>query len=99
MKSKNYKKKVVKKTAKVAEPMATYTFNRNKKVSVAVFNSFEEMSQATAKENASLSYDQRMENLEFLRKQVYNKFLHPDGSWPVLEKVFKIMLPYVTKAG
>jgi len=66
---------------------------------IRVFESFEEADEFTAKERASLSYDERLEHIEILRKQVYGQYLLEDGTWPPVSKSFKIMKPYTNDPG
>lgn len=40
---------------------------------IRVFDSFEEADEFTAKERASLSYHERLEHIEILRKQVFGQ--------------------------
>lgn len=62
--------------------------------SVKIFSSFEEENEFVAKERAEVPYEKRMNNIEVLRKQVFFKYLLPNGTWPSIEKTFKIMTPY-----
>ena len=86
-KKKTYKK--TKKVSEVGEPAVTYEKRR-----IVFFNSFEEENEYTAKKRAEVPYDERMMNIEELRKRVFNKYLLPDNSWRSIKKVFKIMPPY-----
>ena len=57
---------------------------------ITFFNSFEEAEQYGLREMASHSYEQRLANLETIRKRTYSHLLLPDGSWPPLDKVIMI---------
>lgn len=94
MKKKSYKTST--KSLKVSEPEVKYSIVKNKDIEFTFFKSFESMDEFEAKQRASLSYDQRMIIAEQLRKQVYHAYLKPDGTWPDLAKVFKIMPPYTS---
>ena len=80
---------------KAEEPHATYS----SKGGVVFFNSFEQMDEHTAKERAALSYEQRMHYAEILRKQMFSRFLLPDGSWPPIAREFQIMPPHTNGSG
>ena len=88
-KKKPYKKKYTK-SAEARERLAAYEIKKE----IHFFNSFEEENEFTARQRASLSYDERMKNIEQLRKMVFSKYLLDNGSWPPIAKVFKIMKPY-----
>jgi hypothetical protein len=78
----------------VNEPQAEYQPVKPKKT-ITFFNSFEEMEEDRYKYLASLSYEQRLINLENLRKQIYHSLLLPDGTWPLLSRKLTIIkLPY-----
>lgn len=66
---------------------------------VRFFDSFEEENEDTAKQRAATSYDERMKNIETLRKRVFNEHLLANGKWPSISNTFKIMDPYVGKTG
>ena len=66
---------------------------------IRVFDSFEEADEFTVKERASLSYDERLEHIETLRKQVFGQYLLEDGTRPPTSKSFKIMKPYTNDTG
>lgn len=83
------KKTVQPKVKEVNEPIAAYAEKR-----IVFFNSFEEENEYTAKKRAETPPDKRMLFIEQLRKSIFNKYLLPDGSWPSIKKVFKIMPPY-----
>lgn len=55
------------------------------------FNSFEEAEEHKLIEMASHSHEQRLENLEVLRRRIYGHLLLPDGSWPPLARVITIV--------
>ena len=77
-----------------AEPETTY-----RQIQFHFFNSFEEEQEFTARQRANLSYDERIFNIEELRKFIFRKHLLPNGKWPAVEKVFKIMNPYKNESG
>lgn len=63
---------------------------KNEKKWIHVFSSFEDEKNYNSKKQASLSYDERLSQLEELRKLVYKDYLLPDGNWPPLAKVITI---------
>ena len=67
--------------------------------SIRIFDSFEEEAEYTAKQRAGMSYDERMKNIEELRKRVFHQYLLSSGEWPSIAKTFKIMDPHVGEAG
>ncbi len=72
------------------EPQAEYGKKR-----ITVFNSFEAMEEDTHKRLAALTYEERLCNLEILRKQIFYKSLLPSGNWPPLSRKFTVTkLPY-----
>ncbi len=77
---------------KVREPEVAYK-------TIRVFSSFEEAAEFTYKERASLSYDERLQHIEILRRQVFGEYLQTDGTWPPVSKTFKIMKPYTNDTG
>jgi|GEM_PF-911721 hypothetical protein len=81
-----------KKANKAEEPKTAFK-------TVRFFDSFEEENEDTAKQRAATSYDERMKNIETLRKRVFNEHLLANGKWPSISNTFKIMDPYVGKTG
>ena len=73
---------------KAEEPAVTY--EKSPKKTITFFNSFEEMEAHNYQYLASLSYEQRIRNLEKLRKQIFHKSLLPNGEWPLLKRTFTI---------
>ena len=71
---------------KAEEPVVPYQTKK-----ITFFNSIEEMNEDRYRMLAALTYEQRMENLEKLRKQVYHASLLPDGSWPLLSRKLTII--------
>ena len=64
---------------------------------ITFFSSFEEENEYTAMQRAGKSYDDRMTEIERLRKWAFHKFLMTDNTWPPISKTFKIMLPYTNE--
>lgn len=64
---------------------------------IIFFSSFEEENEFTAKKRAGKSFDERMTQIETLRKWVFHKFLLTDNTWPPISKTFKIMPPYANE--
>ncbi len=55
---------------------------------IQVFTSFEEEKKFEAKKQASLTYSERLSQLEILRKMIYKEYLLPDGTWkPLIKKI------------
>jgi hypothetical protein len=55
---------------------------------IQVFTSFEEEKNFEAKKQASLTYSERLSQLEILRKMIYKEYLLPDGTWkPLIKKI------------
>lgn len=81
-----------KKDKEVNEPAAEYSSLKKK---ITVFSSFEAMEEHTHRALAALSYEERLCNLETLRKRIFNKSLLPNGNWPPLSRKLTITkLPY-----
>ena len=95
MKKKKPSKKKNPKSAEAREPLIVYGIKKE----IHFFSSFEEENEFTARQRASLSYDERMRNIEQLHKLVFSDYLLADGSWPPIAKVFKIMKPYTNEPG
>ncbi len=77
---------------RVEEPEAAYK-------TIKFFDSFEEMNEYDAKQRASLSHDECLEQVEELRRHVFHQYLLPNDYWPSVSKSFKIVEPYVNKTG
>ncbi|MDI1233970.1 MAG: hypothetical protein PSX81_06805 [bacterium] len=86
------KKTNITKSLQVNEPTAIYG-----EQSIVFFKSFEEEEIHVAKARAALTYEQRMTQIEVLRKQVFNDFLLPNNTWPTIAPIFKIMPPYTSE--
>ena len=72
----------------INEPEATYEASSKRKITF--FNSFEEAEEHGLKEMAAHSYQQRLANLEIIRRRTYSHLLLPNGKWPPLEKIITI---------
>jgi hypothetical protein len=86
-KQKTYKTK--NNSLKAEEPLTTYRKNE-----IKIFNSFEEEAEYVALQSFNTSYAQRLKNLEMLRKQVFNQYLLPDGTWQPIKPIIAILKPY-----
>jgi hypothetical protein len=64
---------------------------------IKFFSSFEEENEYTAMRRAGKSFDERMIEIEILRKWVFRDFLLEDNTWPPISKTFKIMPPYTNE--
>jgi hypothetical protein len=53
---------------------------------IHIFTSFEEEKSFEAQKQATLTYRERLEQLEVLRKIIYKEYLLSDGSWKPLTK-------------
>ena len=84
------------KSNQLKEPYTSYV-SRDGSKTITFFSSFEEENKFVAKERFLLSYDQRMLYAEELRKNIFNKYIFPDGKWMPVEKTFIIMPPHVDK--
>ena len=73
---------------KVNEPSAEY-----QKQEIRFFNSFEEMNESQYAHWRSLTPEQRLNDLEQMRKTFLSKYLLPNGEWP-LDKILKIKEPF-----
>jgi hypothetical protein len=60
---------------------------------ITVFSSFEEEKVYEAMKQANLTYFERLESLEKLRKLVYKEFLNDQGDWNPLVKKITIIEP------
>ena len=74
----------------VNEPSAEYQKSAAKK-SIRFFNSFEEAEDYGRKQMAGHTHEQRLQNLEILRKRIYAEYLLPNGEWPPLSRTFKVI--------
>lgn len=75
---------------KAEEPAVDYGKKR-----LTFFKSFEEENEYNYRQLALRSYEQRMSNLESLRKRIFYSALLADGNWPPLQrKLTIIILPY-----
>ena len=74
---------------KVNEPGAGY-----RKQEIVFFNSFQEMNDRHAMQMASLTPEERLNELERMRKMFLAEYLLPDGSWP-LDKTIRIRKPFL----
>ena len=71
----------------VNEPDMAYTSQKK----ITLFNSFAEAEDHGLKEMANHSYEERLRNLETIRRRTYGHLLMPDGSWPPLKKTITIV--------
>ena len=71
------------------EPEAKYGTSHSKR-KIIFFNSFEESEEYGLKQMASHSYEERLSNLETLRKRSFNHLRLPDGNRPPLKKTITI---------
>ena len=71
----------------VNEPDMAYTSQKK----ITFFNSFAEAEDHGLKEMANHSYEERLRNLETIRRRTYGHLLMPDGSWPPLKKTITIV--------
>jgi hypothetical protein len=60
------------------------------KKEIIFFNSFDEAEEYGLKKMASHSHEERLANLETIRKRVYSHLLLPNGEWPRMRKVITI---------
>ena len=78
---------------KVEEPAVAY--QPTSKKTITFFNNFEEMEEHGLKIMALQSYEQRLTNLELLRKQMFHQLLLPNKQYPSIKRVItKTILPY-----
>lgn len=73
----------------INEPEAIYGAVPSKK-KIVFFNSFDEAEEYGLKEMAGHSYEERLQNLETMRKRMYAHLLLPNGEWPPLKKIITI---------
>ncbi|MCW3127058.1 MAG: hypothetical protein JWO03_2716 [Bacteroidetes bacterium] len=57
---------------------------------ITFFTSFEEAEEHGLHEMAKHSHEERLKNLEILRKRTHGHMLLPDGSWPPLKRIITI---------
>ena len=74
----------------IAEPGAIYEKSPPKK-KIIFFNSFDEAEEYGLRKMASHSYEERLRNLEILRRRTYSRLLLPNGKLPPLEKIITII--------
>jgi hypothetical protein len=60
------------------------------KKKITFFNSFEEAEEHGLRVMASHSHEERLRNLQILRKRTYSHLLLPDGTWPPLARIITI---------
>jgi hypothetical protein len=76
---------------KVNETGVEYkSISQSGKRTITFFNSFEEAQLSGLREMASHTPEQRLANLEILRKRTYHHLLLPDGSWPKMPRIITI---------
>ena len=74
----------------LGEPEAAYSANSSKKT-IRFFNSFDEAEEYGLREMANHSHEERLRNLQILRKRIYSEYLLPDGTWPRMERKLTII--------
>jgi hypothetical protein len=76
---------------KVNEPGVEYRGNKPAaKRSITFFNSFEEAELHSLKQMAAHSPEERLANLEILRKRTWHHLLLPNGQWHPLPRIITI---------
>ena len=73
----------------INEPEAKYESGSPKK-EIIVFNSFEDAEEYGLKKMAGHSYEERLINLEILRRRSFNRLRLTDGSRPPLKRIITI---------
>ena len=76
----------------VNEPGAEYI--SPKKITnrtITFFKSFEEAETHGLKQMAAHTYEERLANLEILRKRTYSHLLLPNGHWPSIQRTITIV--------
>lgn len=63
-------------------------------MTINVFNSFEEEAEFVALQSMNTSYEERLKNLEILRKQVYYNYLLPNGEWQAMKPTIIVLKPH-----
>jgi hypothetical protein len=74
----------------LSEPEATYG-NASSKKEIIFFNSFDEAEEYGLKKMAAHSHEERLKNLETLRRRTYAYSLLPNGKIPPLEKIITVI--------
>jgi hypothetical protein len=57
---------------------------------ITFFNSFAEAEEHGLRQMANHSYEERLRNLETIRRRTYGHLLLPNGNWPPLKKTITI---------
>jgi hypothetical protein len=71
---------------KAEEPSVAYGSKR-----LTFFNSFDEAEEHSLKEMKGHTFEQRLANLEILRKRYFNSLLLPNGNWPPLKRIITVI--------
>ena len=79
-----------KKKTKVNEPVNDF-IDLQKLKSITFFNSLNEMEDFDRLKMARMTGEERMEKLEQMRNFFYKEYLNPDGTWPPLDRVIRII--------
>jgi hypothetical protein len=74
---------------KINEPEIEYEKLTSKK-KITFFNSFQGAEEYGLREMANHGHEERLRNLEILRKSTYSHLLLPDGKWPPLKRIITI---------
>ncbi len=73
----------------INKPEAAYGASPSQK-KIRFFNSFDEAEEYGLKEMARHSHEERLKNLEVLRRRTFNYLLLPNGKWPPLKRIITI---------
>ena len=78
--------------SKASEPKEDYG-SKNADKAIRFFSSFEEMEEYGRQRMADNTQEERLRNLEAMRKIFLRQYLLPDGNWPPLARVITIKEP------
>jgi hypothetical protein len=81
---------------KVNEPGVEYSPAGKSTRTITFFKSFEEAELHGLRQMASHTYEERLANLEILRKRTYHHLLLPNGQWPPLKRIITIEKGHLT---
>jgi hypothetical protein len=76
---------------KLVNESATAYQTQLKTKSITFFNSLNEMEDFDRLKMAKMTAAERLEKLEQMRKFFYKEYLNPDGTWPPLDRVIRII--------
>lgn len=71
-----------------------YPSKEENNMRIHIFNSLEEENAYVYNSMCELSYENRMKNMEYMRRNLFHEYILLDGTWKPLIREFRIMEPY-----